>query len=79
MNPGSLAPGSKAYASVGGAGLAGAIVTLTLYFLHKDPPTDVVAALTTVVGAMGAFIGAYLAPHSQDYPIVTTPTEGTKA
>ena len=55
----------KAVSAAAGTGLAGAIVTILLAFFgapaaHGIPPEVFAAALTTVVGSVLSFLGAYL-------------------
>lgn len=50
----------KTAGATGGAAVANAVVVVALYFFKITPPADVVADLCLLVGAIGAFVGAYI-------------------
>jgi len=54
----------KVVAGAGGTGLAGSLVIILLWAFHINPPTEVTAALTTVVGALVGLLTGYMTPHN---------------
>lgn len=54
---------TKAVAAGASSGLAGAVTTLFLGLLWPTADANTAAALTTVFGAVFAFVGAYLPTH----------------
>lgn len=57
-----------AVGGAGASGVGGAVATLVVSIWWKNADPGTVAALTTlinaVIGAGGAYLGAYLTPHS---------------
>lgn len=56
-----------------GAVFSNALVAVVLYFTKQNPPPDIVAALCTLVGGIGAFVGAYIMPHVEPLAPKGTP------
>ena len=59
MNP--VSP--KVTAGAGGAGLGSALLIVLLWAFHLQPPPEVVAAMTALIGGASGFAMAYATPH----------------